>query len=422
MDPFVSAVVVDTLDNDVNFCLQLILFVYGCWLFTPEHRNPSFFDQRVCWDQYCKKHTSKNTFNVRLRMSKQSFDKLLGYIRHDLIVNEMMAEPRGGAIIPEICLFCTLRWLAGGSYLDICDIAGISKSSFYRVVWKTIKAIVHTKVLEIRFPSTSQEFEDAIRGFASISRNEAIRNCVGVVDGYLLRIKVPNAKEVGNVKSYFSGHYQCYGVNVQAVTDHHSRLIFFAFASPGVTADRDAVRHCGLDHLINSLPFGLCLIGDAAYDASENMVPVYQGVARENSRNDNFNFYASQLRIRVEMAFGLMQMKWGILSRPIGCSIKNLKWLIQAIARLHNFVISERIARNLGPEFHEPADPTDTVPSYLPTIPRDEDGNDIDLHPLTSRAAENGTSELREHMASRVAMLGLERPLKNRLPKRRRIN
>ena len=327
-------------------------------------------------------------------MQKDSFEKLLSYIRHDLIVNEVMAKPRGGAIIPELCLFCTLRWLAGGSYLDICDIVGISKASFYRVVWKTICAIVYAKALEIRFPTTSQELEEAVAGFASISKTEAIRNCVGVVDGYLLRIKVPNKDEVGNVKSYFSGHYQCYGVNVQAVTDHCSRFIYFAFASPGVTADRDAIVHCGLNLLVESLPFGLCVIGDAAYDASEHMVPVFQGLARENTRNDNFNFYASQVRIRVEMAFGLMQMKWGILQRPIGCCIKNLKWMIQAIARLHNFVINERLRRNEASKMNEPADPSNTVPSYLPTIPRDEDGNIIDLHPLTSQAAEKSTSEL----------------------------
>jgi DDE superfamily endonuclease len=410
----------DAFDDDDGLAFfHLILMVYGARMFTPENRHPSFFDQRLCWELYLEKHKRKNTLNVRLRMSNESFDRLLGYIRHELLVNETMAKQRGGAIIPELCLFCTLRWLAGGSHLDICDIVGISKSSFYRVVWKTIRAIVHAKALEIRFPETSSELEQAMIGFASISKREAIRNCVGVVDGYLLRIKVPSVKEVGNVKSFFSGHYQCYGVNVQAVTDHNSRFTFFSFASPGVTADRDAVRHCGLNALIEGLPFGACLIGDAAYEASEHMVPVFQGHARENKRNDNFNFYASQVRIRVEMAFGLLQAKWGILSRPIGCSIKNLKWLIQAVARLHNFVISERLAKNEGSEMVVPEDPSDTVPSYLPTIPKDRDGNIIDLHPLTSRAADAGTSELREYMADRVSNLGLERPLKN---KRQRFN
>ena len=75
-------------------------------------------------------------------MEKKSFDKLLSYIYTDLVVNELMANNRGGPIIPELCLYCTLRWLAGVSYLDICDIAGISAGSFYRILWKTVKAII----------------------------------------------------------------------------------------------------------------------------------------------------------------------------------------------------------------------------------------------------------------------------------------
>jgi hypothetical protein len=210
---------------EVAAFVQLFLFVAGCYLFTPEKREPSFFDQRLCWESYVAKHSRRGTLDIRLRMREESFNKLLSYICHDLIVNETMAKRRGGTIIPEICLFCTLRWLAGGSYLDICDITGISNASFYRVVDKTVHAIVRNKALEIHFPDTTAELEAAVKGFASISYKEAIRNCVGVIDGYLLRIKVPRKDEVGNVRSYFSGHYQCYGVNVQAIADHHSWFV-----------------------------------------------------------------------------------------------------------------------------------------------------------------------------------------------------
>ena len=150
-----------------------------------------------------------------------------------------------------------------------------------------------------------------------------------MVDGYLLRIKVPCRWEVGNVRSYFSGHYQCYGINIQAVADHHSRFIYLATAAPGVTPDRDAVKepHCSLSSHIESLPFGYCVIADAAYEATEHMVPVYQGLEKLKPKYDNFNFFASQCRIRVEMAFGLMQTKWGILLRPVGCRLHNVAWM-----------------------------------------------------------------------------------------------
>lgn len=272
-------------------------------------------------------------------MSKASFEKLVMLIQDALAVNQTAADKRGGAIIPEICLYCTLRYLAGGSYLDISDIAGISQSSFYRVVWKTITAIVQCSALKIHFPKSKEEVTSAIEGFAGISTGGVIKNCAGVVDGYLLRIRVPSKAEVKNVRSFFSGHYQCYGVNIQACADHHSRFVHFAFAAPGVTGDRDAIKQCSLYNLVEGLPKGVCIIGDAAYTPTEHMVPIFQGADRLNARNDNFNFYASQCRIRVEMAFGMMQSKWGALQRPIGCTLSNMVWLSQGIARLHNYCI-----------------------------------------------------------------------------------
>jgi hypothetical protein len=44
-------------------------------------------------------------------MSQESFEKLLSYVRDDLKVNETMANLRGGTILPELCLYVTLRYL-----------------------------------------------------------------------------------------------------------------------------------------------------------------------------------------------------------------------------------------------------------------------------------------------------------------------
>jgi hypothetical protein len=142
--------------------------------------------------------------------------------------------------------------------------------------------------------------------FATISHGRAITNCVGVCDGFLLEIEAPRREVVGNVRSYFSGHYQRYGVNCQAVSDHLSRFIYFAIAGPGVMGDNSAVREVDLISLIDNLPVPFCVIGDAAYQPTEHLVAMYYGADRTRPFCDNFNFYASQLRIRIEMAFGLM--------------------------------------------------------------------------------------------------------------------
>lgn len=188
-----SELALDTSDVHATLLLNLFLLSLGLLMLFPrkQERNPSVFDQRLSWSVYCDKHVKRKTFKRRLRMSKESFDQLLSYVHEDLLVNEQMANLRGGTIIPELCLYCTLRWLAGGSCLDITDIAGILKSSFYRVIWKTIRSLVQCPELAIHFPSTPVELQEAIAGFSLISFNTAINNCVGVVDGFLLRIRVP---------------------------------------------------------------------------------------------------------------------------------------------------------------------------------------------------------------------------------------
>jgi hypothetical protein len=163
-------------DEEAALAMQVCLLTYACWLFFPNPRGPSFFEQRLLWEHYCAKHDKRGTLKRRIRMERTSFEKLLSYIYAELIVKEAMANNRGGPIIPELCLYCTLRYLAGGSYLDICDIAGISTASFYRVIWKTLSAITSCDELEIRFRTTLHQIQ------AAISYGGAIKNCAGVID------------------------------------------------------------------------------------------------------------------------------------------------------------------------------------------------------------------------------------------------
>ena len=115
----------------------------------------------------------------------------------------------------------------------------------------------------------------------------------------------------------------------------------------GVMGDKEALGETTLKDLIKELPFGLCVIADAAYCPTEHSVPVFQGLAKHEPKYDNFNFYASQLRIRIEMAFGIMNMKWGILNHPLGCAITHVKWVVQAIGSLHNYCWNHVVSRVL---------------------------------------------------------------------------
>ena len=53
-------------------------------------------------------------------------------------------------------------------------------------------------------------------GFTVKSSDGIMQGCVGAIDGYFQHVQAPCRKEVGNVEAYYSGHYEDYGVNLQA--------------------------------------------------------------------------------------------------------------------------------------------------------------------------------------------------------------
>ena len=108
-------------------------------------------------------------------------------------------------------------------------------------------------------------------------------------------------------------------------------------------SDREAIEQVPLYGIIEQLPGSYCVISDCAYRPTENMVPIFGGAGALDPLNDGWNFYASQCRIRIEMAFGLMKQKWGILNTPLRIRLKNVKRLMVCLARLHNFTINERL-------------------------------------------------------------------------------
>ena len=89
-------------------------------------RNPTIFDERLRWDLFVKKFGDRAEFKRHIRMSVESFDILLGYIRERLEVDAEMARRRGGQIYPELCLYACLRFLAGGSYSHLRFFTGLS--------------------------------------------------------------------------------------------------------------------------------------------------------------------------------------------------------------------------------------------------------------------------------------------------------
>jgi hypothetical protein len=120
-------------------------------------------------------------------------------------------------------------------------------------------------------------------------------------------------------------------------------------------------------------------------------------------KNDSFNFYLSQLRIRIEMCFGLMVTKWRILTMPLCIRLCNVPLLFGAIAILHNYCINEREmpikltkVYRVPAQMQQPHEPT--ILGYVPS----------DAPNVVSR---EGTSILRDVLSAHIHKLNLKRPM-----------
>jgi hypothetical protein len=395
----------DSLDEllDDTFDQELILLL----LLAKEQRNFKWHQKKLPWDEHVAKLHHERQFSRTYRMSHEAFCNLKKILLPFLVPNctRWNQSNNDEIIYPELVMAIGLRWVAGGSYIDIRHAYFCSVASVYRCRDIFMNAVLKANELNIVFPSTPEEQKRVAEGFQKKSSNGVHTGCIGAIDGLLAEIKCPSMQESENhPKSYFSGHYGCHGLNVQAVCDSKCRFIFFAVAAPGKTPDQTAFERTSLYELIQNLPPGIYIVADAAYTLCEGVLVPFTGSQRDDPVKDSFNFHLSQLRIRIEMAFGLFTNKFQILRKAFTTKMAITARTLQACARLHNFVIDQdRDEEDLETDALEdeivPLAESPLQWGYLPTVEK--------LDPP------GGTSQTREAILGKLTREGLRRPAAN---------
>ncbi|KAL7552356.1 hypothetical protein ACHAWF_016576 [Thalassiosira exigua] len=208
-----------------------------------------------------------------------------------------------------------LRVMGGGRPKDIRHFAGTSRAASYKAVNDFLNAVNETPELSINFPSGEAEWETVRRGWTAKSSSGLLHGNLLALDGFFQRTNMPTRKEASNVLSYYSGHYEHYRINCQAAIQSDLQFVYFGVISPGSTNDNISYPKCKvLTEIIDNLPTGLYA-------------------------HDTFNYYLSQLRIRVEMAFGRLVNKFRILGGKVEGSLDRVSAILEACSRLHNFII-----------------------------------------------------------------------------------
>jgi DDE superfamily endonuclease len=252
-----------------------------------------------------------------------------------------------GAITPDIRLACALRWFSGGSIYDIMTTYGISHTETINSVWYVVYAVNYHSSFRLAYPKEHSKQQEIAEGFRKVSAAN-FNCCAGAIDGILIWIHKPSpddCKSSGcDSGKFFCGRKKKFGLNCQAVSDVNGRILDIAINYPGSTSDCPAFEAMSLYEKLenNILAPGLCLFGDNAYLNTPYMATPYAAVS--GGTKDSYNFYHSQLRIRVECCFGILTHRWSILQSaiPMKVSIKKTVSLVIVLAKLHNFCIDNK--------------------------------------------------------------------------------
>ena len=380
---------------------------------TFEGRKDDWVRSRMNWGDHINKLQHENLFERKYRMTHRAFQKLVNlltpYLKHEGVGHTLRKSQ--DPISTEVMVAAAIRLLAGGSYLDVYETHGMSVQWLYRVRDKVIDAILDCNELSIKFPSNQDDLDNIRVGFMQASTDNLLHKCLGVKDGLLQEINCPPVKECnGNQDGYFSGHYQTYGLNCQGMCDSWLRFTFFSVAAPGKVPDQVAIERTSFKDILDSIPDFHYFLADPAYSLSNKVLVPFTGSQRDNPENDSFNFHLSQLRIRIEMAFGRLVGKWRILRSPLQQrSLRQNIKIIMACATLHNYVINEDMDLSIDPttlanDYHDiaPLQSRNGMMSHLGYLPTVEPFIDVP-----------GTSEVRAVIVEYIKEQKIERPQYN---------
>jgi len=362
---------------------------------TKKSRAANKRRQRLDWFKHVGS-IDERLFTRAYRLSPATFDELLNKIRPALEKNETQAQRSSSSRIePETRLAATLRYLAGGSYLDICFTHGIAIPSFYDCVWQVMGEI--NRVETIKFPTTDEAALKRISlGFESRTSG-TLYGCVGALDGLCIRIRKPRAEETGNNPGIYHNRKGFWSINLcvraaapvhcasaaaakppprrrrrdakraprtpacmtrlptpkspdrQATCDSEYRFTFSSMQAVGQTHDSSAFGYSDLSKDLEAglLPAPFWISADDAYCCSESLCTPYPG-KKLGKEKDTFNHFQSNCRIKIEQASG--HLRTPVPTSPRLRQAKPSRPLThpRALLSLRHLTVLRHLGRSLG--------------------------------------------------------------------------
>ena len=230
-------------------------------------------------------------------MEQHHYDYLKECILEEITVDRQQARQSTcgqEAISPNLIMKVALEQLAfGSSPFSTAINHGLSKSSVNRITDMFLDAIDGNTTcpelqIELPDPTNNSQLSELAARWSDVSTvYKLFDGTLGALDGWLPRTTMPVG--VRNQYDYFSGHYQCYGLNIQAMCDPDLVFMYAAAAGPGKTNDNRTFQRCeGLNHWLQTLPLEYFIVANNAYPLSwKNPFQCRRGIIR---RSQNIQF------------------------------------------------------------------------------------------------------------------------------------
>ena len=397
-------------------------------------------------------------FAKRYRLTLEQFNALLAKIRKkypgwgsDNNAHAKRSSGEDGPVSGELRLSMLLRFLAGGSYLDVSDMhlgAG-AEGGFYAFINDTMDKVLEVESFLFDGCPGNKDFDyvanlkhllkdgrllgEVMSGFNTAKfgehcPGEHIPGGIGAMDGWAAKIRCPSftVDNVTNQNVYFN-RKDFYALAVQAICD--SRLVFLHCnpTAAGAVHDSQAWKQGPLARAFRALKLetdGVAINGqrailfvDDAYGCDEIKICRVPG-RKLPCAPDAFNFLHSILRSTIERAFGVLMSRWGILLRPLKCSLARARKTIQCCMLLHNICIrsgadsSEDRRRYASGSFNKgEALKGDNDTTALDVLVVAEKQNDCYKREEWERPRRWGcNSSIRDHFIADIKDKGLKRP------------
>ena len=280
-------------DEEERLLLQVI---HSFVLERDTNRRFKLHNEKVVWPVHVNALKHSREFGRTYRMPYSAFVFLVDTLWEDVLIDEVMSirSTRGQSspVYPELVVAIGLRWLAGSDFASLRDWAGISTPSFNRYCDLFLAAVLKSsdEMLAISWPTNETQLRRTALGFQNRATDHIVfQDVVGAIDGYLPVMTQPVG--VPNPRCYYSGHYECYGLNVQAVCDADLRFTYMGIGGPGSMSDVTAFRGLSISDLVAALPEPYHILGDAAYVPTNQLLTPFTGAAAQaDPSKDIFNF------------------------------------------------------------------------------------------------------------------------------------